>query len=99
MQAESGAALVAAGGKERVEGRALHVRCHAGAVVGKDDLDVVMAAGAGGNRDGSGAPVAESMVNGVEEQIGQDLPIGARIAVDGQSFGDVDGELDRRPLQ
>src|SRR4029079_2240148 len=39
MKAEARAAFIAPRGKERVKGLALHVRGHAGAVVGEDDLD------------------------------------------------------------
>ena len=40
MQAEAGAALMAAGGKERIERLPPDVRRHAAAVVGEDDFDV-----------------------------------------------------------
>src|ERR1700751_1220963 len=99
MQAKSRAALVAARGEEGVAGLALDVGPHAGAVVGKDQLDIVMAAGFCRNRDGSGTAVDKSMVNGIEEQVGQDLAIGARIAVDDEAFGYVERQLDRPPLQ
>src|SRR5262245_52866166 len=41
VQAESGAALVAAGGEERVERTPLGLIAHADAVVGDEDVDVV----------------------------------------------------------
>ena len=70
MQAQSGAALVAARRKERVERLPLHVRRHSGPVVGKNDLDIVAAAGPRRNRDRPGTAVGEGMVGGVEEKIG-----------------------------
>ena len=43
VQAEPGAALVAARREERIEGAAADVEAHAAAIVGKDDLDIVLA--------------------------------------------------------
>ena len=97
MQAESGAAFVAARGKERVERLPLHVRRHSGPVVGENDLDVVAAAGPCRDRDRPGTAVGEGMIGGVEEQIGQDLAVGAGIAVDHQALRHVDRQRDRRP--
>src|SRR5262245_19166935 len=41
VQAEPGAALVAAGGEERIQGAPLSLLTHADAVVGDEDVDVV----------------------------------------------------------
>src|SRR5512138_4023341 len=43
VQAEPGAALVAPRREERIEGAAADVEAHAAAIVGKDDLDIVLA--------------------------------------------------------
>src|SRR5580693_10633539 len=99
MEAKPSSALVAARGKEGVKGLALYVRGHSGAVIGKNDLDVVMAARPRRDRDRSGAAVGEGVVDGIEEQVGQDLAVRARITVDPKALRHVDRQLDRRPLQ
>ena len=43
VQAEPGAALVAPRREERIERAAAHVEAHAATIVGKDDLDIVLA--------------------------------------------------------
>src|SRR6202165_4227019 len=43
MQAEPGAALVAAGGEERIKGAAPDVEAHAATIVRENDLDIVLA--------------------------------------------------------
>ncbi|GAB1716983.1 MAG: hypothetical protein NTAFB05_20250 [Nitrobacter sp.] len=45
MKAKAGAALVAAPGEGRIEGPPPDVRRHADAIVGKNDLDVILGAG------------------------------------------------------
>ena len=99
MQAEASAALVAARGEKRIERLPLHVRRHAGAIVGENDLDVVAAARPRRDRDRARAPVGEGMIGGVEEKIGQDLPVGAGIAVDQEPIRHVDRQLYGRSLQ
>src|SRR5436305_13288293 len=99
MEAEAGAAVIAPGGKERVEGLALHIRRHSGAIVGKNDLDIVVAAWPGRNRDGSGTAIGKGMIGGVQEQIGQDLLVGTVIAVDHEALWHIERERDRRALE
>jgi len=43
MKAETGAALIAAGGEKRVEGPTPDVRAHAAFIVGEQNLDVIVA--------------------------------------------------------
>ena len=99
VQAKSGAAFVAARGEEGVERLALHVGRHAGAVVGKCDLDIVAAARLGRDRNGPRAPVGKGMGRGVQEQVGQNLAVRAGIAVDDEVFRHFDRQRDRRLLQ
>src|SRR5262249_35001638 len=91
--------LVAARRKERVESLALYVRRHAGAVVRKADLDVVVTARPRRDRYRARLAAGEGVVDRIEEEVGQDLAIGAGIAVDQEAFGHGDGELDRGALE
>ena len=81
VQPESGAALIPARGEERIEGAAPNVEAHAAAIVGKNDLDIVLAGFPRLDVDRSGSAVGESVCHRIEEQIGQHLPVGAGIAV------------------
>ena len=81
MQAKPGAALVAPRGEERIEGAAADVEAHAAAIVGKDDLDIVLAGFAHLDVDRAGLAVRERMRHRIEEQVGEHLSIGAGIAV------------------
>src|SRR3984893_15328864 len=83
MQAEPGAALVAARGEERVEGAAPDVEAHADAVVGKQDLDIVLAGLPHLDVDRAGLAVRKGMRHRIEEQVGQHLSVGPGIAVHG----------------
>ncbi len=73
MKLKAGAALVAACGEEGIEGLPLDIRRHAGAIVRKNDLDVII--GAQPRRDGNraGSPVRKRVVGGVEKEISQNL--------------------------
>ena len=82
MQAEAGAALVAAGGKERIKRLPPDVRAHAAAVVAKDDLDIIVAACPRLDGNISLPAVRKCMRDRVEEKVGQHLPVGAGIAAD-----------------
>ena len=75
MQAEASAALVAAGGKERVERLPPDVRAHAAAVVAKDDLDIIDAEGAHLDGNISLPAVRKRMRDRVEEKVGQHLRV------------------------
>ena len=92
VQAEPGAALVAAGGEERIEGAAADVERHAAAIVGKDDLDIVLAGLPHLDIDRAGLAVRESVRHRIEEQIGQHLPVGPGIGVHDQIGLAVDVE-------
>src|SRR5262249_19141959 len=80
VEAKPGAALAAARREERIERATLDLVAHADSVVGHKDVDVV-AHLPRLDDDASGAPVGKGMNDAVEEQVGQDLPIRARIAV------------------
>ena len=60
VQAEPGAALVAPRGEKRIEGAAANVEAHAASVVGKDDLDIVLAGLAHLDIDRAGLAVRET---------------------------------------
>src|SRR5262249_32416098 len=80
VQAEAGSALAAASGEERVERATLDLLAHAHAVVGHEDIHVI-ADLPRLDDDAAGAAVRKGMDDAVEKQVGQDLAIGARIAV------------------
>src|SRR6476646_7030568 len=102
MQAEASAALVAAGGKERIERLPPDVRAHATAVVAKDDLDIIVAASAHLDGNISLSAVRKRMRDRVEEKVVQHLPVGAGIAGDRKALLALDVQRDavlrqRRP--
>ena len=94
MKPEPGTAFVAARGEERVERLPLHLRRHSCTVIGKNKLDIVMAARPGRDRDRPGAAVGKSVVSGVEDKVSQDLSIRSRIAVNGEAFGYIEDKVD-----
>src|SRR6516164_1934529 len=92
MQSEPGAALVATSGKERVERAAANIERHAAAIVGKDDLDIVPSGFAHLNVDHAWPAIRKGMRHRVEEQVGQHLAVGTRIAVHDQVRLTIDVE-------
>src|SRR5262245_37171129 len=74
VQAEPGAALVAAGGEEGIEGATLGLLAHADAVVGDEDVDVV-AHLPRLDDDAAGAAIGKGVDHAIEEQIGEHLPV------------------------
>src|ERR1700738_2289514 len=84
MQAEPGAPLAAARGEERIAGAATDVEAHADAVVGKQDLDIVLAGFPHLDVDRAGLAVRKGMRHRIEEQVGQHLSVGPGIAVHGE---------------
>src|SRR6478609_1714498 len=81
VQAEPGAALIAARGEERVEGAAPDVEAHAAAIVGKQDLDVILAELARLDMDRAWPAARKGVRDRIEEQVGEDLSIGPGIGV------------------
>src|SRR6185312_8516355 len=81
MKAEPGTALVPPGGEERIEGAAADIERHAAAIVGEDDLDVVLSGGARLDFDDPGPAIGKSVRHRIEEKIGQHLAVGTGIAV------------------
>ena len=76
VQAKPGAALVAPRREERIEGAAANIEAHAAAIVGEQDLDIVLAGLAHLDIDRARPAVRESVRHRIEEQIGQHLPVG-----------------------
>src|SRR6202022_3720104 len=84
VQAKPGSSLAAPRGEERIEGMALAFLAHPDAVVGNEDLDLVV-----GLRPGlpcfdcnpAGAPVRKGMDHAIEKKVGQDLTVEAGIAL------------------
>src|SRR5882757_2234521 len=95
MQAEPCAAEIATGCEERIEGLASDIRAHAAAVVGKDDIDRVVTGGPDFDVDGTSAAVGKGVRDRIHEQIGQQLSVSSRVAVDFQiGFArDVQGQV------
>ncbi len=81
MQPEPGAALIAPRGEERIERAAADVEAHADAVIGKQDLDIVLAALAHLDVDRAGLAFRKRVRHRVEEQVGEHLSVRAGIAV------------------
>jgi len=98
MQAEAGASIATCG-EERIERFPPDIETHAAAIVAKNNFDMVTPGRPHVDINGTFLAVGKSVRNRVEEEVGQDLAIGARIAVDHQALRHVDGQLDRRPLQ
>ena len=81
MQAKTGTALMTAGREKRIESLPPHVRTHAATVVGENDFNIVRAGGAHLDIDRPLPGVRKRMRDRIEKQVGQDLPVGAGIAV------------------
>src|SRR4051812_11481977 len=77
VQSQPRATLVAAGGEERIERLAPDILAHAAAVIGKNDLDVVVVIGPRRDAYGAGAAVGKGVGDRIEEQVGQHLTIGS----------------------
>src|SRR5215471_1393800 len=94
MEAKSGMTLGAPRREERVEHMALHVLRNAASIVGERDLDLIGAEPVRLDQHLS-ARSLEAVGDGVEDEVGQYLPVGARVAVE----CDVGGDLKReRPF-
>src|SRR5262249_58100603 len=98
VEPKAGSALAAARREERIERASLDLVAHADSVIGHEDVDVV-APLPRLDDDASGASVGKSMNDAVEEQVGQYLPIRARIAVHADAGRHVDGQRDLRFLE
>ena len=68
----------------------LHFLRNAAAVIGERDLDLVHAEAACLDQHVSARPIGEAVGNGVEDEVGQHLPVGAGEAV----HDDIAGYLD-----
>jgi hypothetical protein len=90
VQAEPGAALRTSGGEERIEDLTLNFLRNAVAVIRENDLDLFHAEATRLDQHVSARSVGEAVSDGVEDEVGQHLSVGARVAVE----GDVGGYLD-----
>src|SRR6202166_5460205 len=81
VQAEAGAALVAAGREERIERLAPDIEAHAAAIVGKYHFDVVPSRRLHLDVDDAFFAVGKCVRDRVEEKVGQHLSVRAGIAV------------------
>src|SRR5260370_19017880 len=91
VQPEPGTALRTSSGKERIENVTLNFLRNAAAVIRESDLDLFHAEATRIDQHVSASPIVESVIDGVEDEVGQHLPVSARIAVQ----GDVRGHLER----
>ena len=85
-------ALRASGGEKRIENVTLNVLRDAAAVIRERDLDLLRAEAARLDQHVSVSPIGEAVSDGVEDEVGQHLPVGARVAV----HGDVGGHIERK---
>ena len=90
VEAEPGAALRPSRGEKRIENAASNVLRHAAAVIGERDLDLVQPEPARLDQHLSAGPIGEAVRDGVEDEVGQHLPVGPGKAV----HGDIGGYLD-----
>src|SRR6202048_4682467 len=80
MQAEAGAAL-AARREERIERLAPDIETHAATVVGKKHFDIALAGRLHPDVDGTSLAVGKRLRDRIENEIGQHLSVGPRMAV------------------
>ena len=92
VEAEPGTALRTSGGEERIENVTLNFLRNAAAVIRESDLDLFHAEATRLDQHVSARPIGEAVSDGVEDEVGQHLPVGAREAV----HGDVGGYLERK---
>src|SRR6516165_11377896 len=69
-------------GEKRIEHVALNLLWNAASVIRERDLDMLGAAAIRLDQHGSAGLIGETVGDGVEDEIGQHLPIGARITVE-----------------
>src|SRR5262245_9338399 len=81
VEAEAGVALAAVGGEKRIEDVALHIARDADTVIRKRDLDLLAIELARLDQHASRMLAGEAVREGVEDEIGQYLPVGAGVAV------------------
>jgi len=92
METQAGTALIPAGREERIEGFAPDIEAHAATVVRKTNLNAVSAGGPDLDVDETCLAVGKGMQDRIEEEIGQHLPVWARVTVHRQIGGTFDGE-------
>ena len=92
MKAEAGAALIPAGGEERIEGFAPNIKAHTAAVVRKNNFDTIMAGSLDLDVDEAFKAVGKRMRDRIEEEVGQHLPVRVGITVHRQIGLAIDGE-------
>src|SRR5712671_6325523 len=90
VQPEPGTALRTSCGEERIENVTLNFLRNTAAVIRESDLDLFHAEATRIDQHVSARP-GEAVSDGVEDEVGQHLPVSARIAVQ----GDVGGHLER----
>src|SRR5258705_9783383 len=91
VQPQAGAALIAACCEKRIEGPAPDVERHAASIVGKNDLNIILAGLPYPDIDRPWLAVRKGMRHRIQEQIGELLPVGPGIAVPDQIGLSVDG--------
>ena len=97
VQTEAGPTFVPPGREEWIERAALGVLAHSNAVIGHEQLDIIVRRRENVPRfdlDGAGSAVGKGVNHAVKEQVGQHLPIGAGIAVHENAGGNIDAERD-----
>src|SRR5258705_1375435 len=89
VQAEPDTALRTSGGEERIENVTLNFFRNAAAVIRESDLDLFHAEATRLDQHLSARPTGEAVSDGVEDEVGQHLPVGAGEAV----HDDIGGHL------
>src|SRR5882672_1089518 len=90
VEPEPGIALRTPGGEEWIENVTLNLLRHAAAVIRESDLDLLDAEATRLDQHVPAGPIGEAVRDGVEDEVGQHLPVGAGEAVQ----DDIGGHLD-----
>src|SRR5262245_40778535 len=90
VEAEPSTAVRTSGCEKRIENVTLNFAWNAAAVIRESDLDLPHAKGARPDEYVSAAPVSETVNDGVEDKVGQHLPVRTRVAAQRDAGGNFD---------
>src|SRR5262249_24290897 len=90
VKAEPGTALRTSCGEEWIKHVALNLLRNAASVIRESDLDLLRAEAMRLDQHASAKPVGEAVSDGIEDEVGQHLPVGARVTVQDNVGGHVE---------
>src|SRR5262249_2753404 len=94
VQSKPRRAMVTSRGEERIESGVLDVRRHSAAVVGHDELDLIITRRSQIDTDLTSGTIRPCMGHGIHDQMGQNLPEGTGIAVHFETSREAQIECD-----